>query len=64
MDAVEMAEMTDAPGFVDGRECVHPVAEPFDDNLRIVRKRFCRAAGGPAAIARQGQRQIQWYSVG
>ena len=58
MDAVEMAEPDRAPGLVEGRHRIEPVAEAGDHRLGIALVGIGRRARRPAAVAHQRQRQV------
>ena len=55
--AQPVPEPRDDPGLVLGDPVAHPVAEPGDDDLRVLRERLHRIAGGPTAavLERLGQ---------
>lgn len=58
MDAVEVAEPDDAPGFVEGRNPVEAIAKTVHHRLGIALKRIGGRTRGPAALAGEQQRQI------
>lgn len=58
MDAIEVAQPDGAPGLVEGRHRIQPVADAGDDRLGIALEGIGRLPRRPAAVAGQHQRQV------
>ena len=58
VDAQQMRQDHRAPGLVEGRDRIEPVAETADHGLGIALEGVGGRAGGPAAIAHQRQWQV------